>query len=694
MRRFSDNNLILWGAVGVVAVLAVVLLWTTGAFRVTNPKIALAGTAQALEQASPSPSPTATSTPEAPAALGTEAASVATATALPGPTVGLPALPDITPPPGGQIYELTPESEAAGWVSDGDDQANHLGDYNIYAGVFDGQRHLGAIQFDISSVPIAAPIVYADLTLFGLSEEWLHNDGLWAAQVLESWMDVDWPERTYSDLALDEGITAELEQTLTASDLAAGRANQFTLGPEALDALYSRTFTGRVSFRIEGPASGPNSLFAWDSGYGTGSRGWRPVLRIVAGPGPDELPLTPTPDYTIITSTPTPENAVTEAAIAATAAVISTTTGTVTPLPPNWVTPVILVPTPTPENIATAQWHAMLATAEAFLRGTPTPQPPNVWTATPTPTGYAVVVTIAPTPRSWATAIAQAEADATRWLRFGTPTPFPPYVVTATPRYVVVTSTPTPENYATAQARAARATIVALTTGTFTPVPENWVSARPTPRPTPMPLLVPFNRLTPTTTPRPTPNLIPDRLRGKIAFKSDRLGTPELFVMDPDGSHVSWLTQSYPYDAARAGEPISPNGRWRVIVQADDRRQLQLFLYQPSHDRIVSDITRMEGDAYDPAWAPDRDVIVFVSTASGNDEIYAVNVDRSDLRRLTTNTWEWDKHPSWSPDGKQIAFFSNRSTGRTQIWVMNADGSKERNISDNRYNDWDPVWIK
>ena len=72
----------------------------------------------------------------------------------------------------------------------------------------------------------------------------------------------------------------------------------------------------------------------------------------------------------------------------------------------------------------------------------------------------------------------------------------------------------------------------------------------------------------------------------------------------------------------------------------------------------------------------------------------AVNADGSGLARLTTNGWQWDRHPSWSPDGTRIAFYSVRISGYRQIWVMNADGSGETNISQNQYNDWDPIWLK
>jgi TolB protein len=97
--------------------------------------------------------------------------------------------------------------------------------------------------------------------------------------------------------------------------------------------------------------------------------------------------------------------------------------------------------------------------------------------------------------------------------------------------------------------------------------------------------------------------------------------------------------------------------------------------------------------SYDPVWSPVGDTILFVTAASGNDEIYRIGSDGSGLQQLTQNEWEWDKHPSWSPDGQQIVFFSNRS-GQDQIYIMAADGSNVHPISDGNGNDTYPVWIK
>ncbi|MHB0877334.1 MAG: TolB family protein, partial [Anaerolineae bacterium] len=64
-------------------------------------------------------------------------------------------------------------------------------------------------------------------------------------------------------------------------------------------------------------------------------------------------------------------------------------------------------------------------------------------------------------------------------------------------------------------------------------------------------------------------------------------------------------------------------------------------------------------------------------------------------RRLTNNTWEWDKHPSFNSDGSQIVFWSNREAQWKHIWLMNADGSEQHNLSGwLQSNDWDPVWVK
>jgi dipeptidyl aminopeptidase/acylaminoacyl peptidase len=63
--------------------------------------------------------------------------------------------------------------------------------------------------------------------------------------------------------------------------------------------------------------------------------------------------------------------------------------------------------------------------------------------------------------------------------------------------------------------------------------------------------------------------------------------------------------------------------------------------------------------------------VAFVSSRDGDDEIFTMNADGSDVRQLTANAAA-DTRPDWSPDGTKIVFESNRD-GNSEIYVMNAD---------------------
>ena len=83
------------------------------------------------------------------------------------------------------------------------------------------------------------------------------------------------------------------------------------------------------------------------------------------------------------------------------------------------------------------------------------------------------------------------------------------------------------------------------------------------------------------------------------------------------------------------------------------------------------------------AWSPDGRQIAFTSDRSGDPEIYVANADGSGLRRLT-DTPGRDAHPSWAANGKTILFQSPRAGGDVQIYRMNADGTDQRRLAETK----------
>ncbi len=658
--------------------------------------------------------PTQTATPmPRPVAPG-QGFSFAQATAMP------------TPVPGGQVLILTPEARSAGWVASADetiispyDPQNHFGDSYLYAGVLAGKIYHGAIQFNLSRIPRGAQVYAASLRLTGLRADQLGQPGQWRLQMLAPEVDYHWRDQNFEQIHA-AAVWTTLEPALVPEMLGEDRVNLFEFTPEQLRLLERRVLEGGdksgrlVSFRLDGPLSGENNLFAWDSGAGPASKGKNagPQLFMSLGAPPAA---TPPPYYVVITSTPTPETIETAVLISLQMTAQAERIGTATPLPPHWVTPVVVTVTPTAANKATAAKMAAQATAIALTTG----EPPNLATATATPT-Y-VVITSTPTPLTLETAAAQAALVTAAANTVGTATPFPKNWVTP----VVVVSTPTPENTATVSYWQA----VALTTGTATPTPGNVQTATPTPV-----LLVPM--ISPTTTPTPTPTFqpVPAALVGQIVFLSDREGAseaerqradklkvtptviPQPYVYNPVTGQVQRLTDLWPYQSAARRDAWSADKRYQTYNQKllwtnIEGRPTQNFAIHTYdyHYNVETQITFFgQGDAWDPAWSPLAERVALVSNDSGDDEIWVINRDGSNALRLTETNEAYNAqhigkdnflpevngHPSWSPDGTQIVFWSNRS-GNRQIWLMDADGSNQRLLlPPTAYADWDPVWIK
>lgn len=199
-----------------------------------------------------------------------------------------------------------------------------------------------------------------------------------------------------------------------------------------------------------------------------------------------------------------------------------------------------------------------------------------------------------------------------------------------------------------------------------------------------------------------TPTL--DELRGKIIFFSDR-GSPhaELYLMNADGSDQRPCNCQSLFADIFFRETASPNrSQFLYVKNADNSRSnnvdSQIWMHDSAsgHDTLVTGAgPSFPGVDYNAVWSPNGKQVAWVTEAHIFAEIYRYDFDSGDSMMLTESHGEWNRHPSFSPDGARIVFWRNAANADVrQIWVMNADGTHSFNLSRNSYRDWDPIWVK
>lgn len=101
-------------------------------------------------------------------------------------------------------------------------------------------------------------------------------------------------------------------------------------------------------------------------------------------------------------------------------------------------------------------------------------------------------------------------------------------------------------------------------------------------------------------------------------------------------------------------------------------------------------LTNHLGVDFYPAWSPDGSQLAYVYQQGENYDIYVMDADGSNVVRLT----EHDAHdyaPAWSPDGSRLAFTTSRN-GAWEIYVMDNDGTNLVRLTRSTTEDWNPSW--
>ncbi|MCC7451276.1 MAG: PD40 domain-containing protein [Anaerolineae bacterium] len=166
----------------------------------------------------------------------------------------------------------------------------------------------------------------------------------------------------------------------------------------------------------------------------------------------------------------------------------------------------------------------------------------------------------------------------------------------------------------------------------------------------------------------------------RLAFVSNRNGQFNIYAITADGTEIQ-LTHNTS-GAAIGALAWSPDGK-HIAFQVGDAVYVMDQDGQNSH-RIL------DKQAGSLAWSPDGRQILLEVRVNNTLELYVMNADGSSLRNLTNNTAD-DFSASWSPDGNHILFVSKRD-GNLEIYVMDTDGSNPRNLTHNDEIDVTPDW--
>ena len=196
----------------------------------------------------------------------------------------------------------------------------------------------------------------------------------------------------------------------------------------------------------------------------------------------------------------------------------------------------------------------------------------------------------------------------------------------------------------------------------------------------------------------------------KIAYLADRNGTFDIYLRSAiDGKDLGRLVEgekSSDFEwmfVLRPGITWSPNGRY-IAFAAKSKNKNTLYTLDVKRRRLQKRFNFDLDGLFEPAWSPDGKRIAFAGLKDGWSDIYLVDLDTDALHRITHDPYD-ETNLTWSPDGEWIAMSSDHPTesldfggqkdfefGQHDIFTIRPDGSEVRRVVQSEAKESYPQW--
>ncbi len=164
-------------------------------------------------------------------------------------------------------------------------------------------------------------------------------------------------------------------------------------------------------------------------------------------------------------------------------------------------------------------------------------------------------------------------------------------------------------------------------------------------------------------------------------------GNPDIYLIDTTGKIVKRLTKNWGIDVSPT---FSPDGEKMAFV-SNRSGSPQIYILDLRNERVER-LTFEGSYNTSPAWSK-LDRIAFAGSSDGRFDIYTISPDGGGLRRITRDQGN-NEDPCWSPDGRYLAFSSNRTDGNYHIFISNANGENQRQVTLFAKDQLSPSWAQ